>query len=145
MRPLAHRNPNSRIKENRGVIRHERRKPALPGPWIYVGDWVAPDDPGNDPPLTTWQSVPWQNGFTWLGNAYVAFRHGLDGETEFTGTIDTAGAVTATVAFTLPVPFRPEGDFSFLTDMDMGGGTFTAARVFVDAASGDVTLYWPIT
>ena len=43
----------------------------------------------------------------WFDTAYVGFRHGLDGWTEFIGKLDlTLGAVTGTAAFTLPVPWR---------------------------------------
>ncbi len=115
----------------------------MPGPFIYVGTFVAEDDPGNDPPYTSWQSPPWQNGWTWVDPLYVAFRHGLDGLTEFTGVVDTTGATTGTVAFTLPVAYRGNTPFSFITDLDLGSGTFSAARVSV-ATNGEVTIYFPI-
>ena len=142
--PLRPKTVARRVKENtRGVV-NERRKPNLPGPWVYVGDYVGLDDPANDPPVTTFSSPPWQNSWTWVDPAYVGFRHGLDGETEFIGTLDTAAATSGTVAFTLPVPWRPLADYSFITDLDLGSGSFSAARVVV-ATTGEVTVYFPIS
>lgn len=132
----------TRVKANSAGVVDERRKPNMPGPYIYVGDFVADGDPGNDPPYASWQSPPWQNGWTYLGTDYVAFRHGLDGLTEFKGTVDSTGATTGTVAFTMPTAFSAE-PFSFLTDLDLGTGSFNAARVVV-AANGEVTIYFPI-
>lgn len=143
--PLRPKTPVTRIKENSAGVAAERRKPVLPGVYIYVGTFVAEDDPGNDPPVTTWQSVPWQNGWTWVDPFYVGFRHGIDGETEFIGVVDTTAATSGTVAFTLPLPWHPTNgrSYSFITDLDLGGGQFNAARVFVDT-NGEVTIYFPI-
>ena len=137
--PLKRTTAHTRLKNTEYEMREERRKPQLPGPYVYVGDFV-----GTDPPVVTWQSPPWQNGWSWLGTSYVGFRHGLDGDTEFTGTVDTTGATSGTVAFTLPSPWWPVSAYSFITDLDLGGGLFSAARVAV-ATNGQVTIYFPIT
>jgi hypothetical protein len=137
--PLRPRTPAGRIKDNGERIVLERHKPVMPGPYVYVGDFDT-----LDPPVATWQSPPWQNGWTWLDTAYVGFRHGVDGETEYEGVLDATGATSGTVAFTLPVPWRPLKDYSFLTDLDMGAGDFDAARVVV-ATNGTVTIYYPLT
>lgn len=142
--PIRPKSVQTRVKVNSRLVGEERRKPIMPGPWIYVGDFVAPDDPGNDPPYTSWQSPPWQNGWTWLDTAYVAFRHGVDGLTEFSGTVDAAGATSGTTAFTLPVAYRGNTPFSFITDLDLGAGSFSAARVLVQA-NGQVKIYFPIS
>lgn len=109
-----------------------------PGPWVYIGTY--PTDL-----YTTFWSPPWQNSFTFVTGYRVAFRHGLDGILEFKGQFDlTAGAVTGTVAFTLPEDWRGEPlDFPII--MDMGAGDFNIVRVVVDDITGDVTLYWPVT
>lgn len=129
----------SRQRNQAYQMRQERRKPVLPGPWVYVGDFDAVD-----PPVVTWQSPPWENGWTWVDTAYVGFRHGLDGETEFVGVVDATGATSGTVAFTLPLPWRPVKEYSFITDLDFGGGDFDAARVLVNL-DGEVTIYFPLT
>ena len=116
----------------------EQRKPAMPGPWVYVGDFAAGD------PFTIPISPEWQNGWIQDGTSYVAFRHGLDGEVEFKGALDTTVGVSGTVAFRLPPDWRPEGSFSFLTDMDLGAGDFLIVRMHV-AKLGQVTPYWPAT
>ena len=82
-------------------LREEQKKG--PGPWVYVGDFPSEL-------YTTFWSPPWQNGFTFVTGRRVAFRHGLDGEPEFKGKFDTTGAVTDTVAFTLPEDWWPSRD-----------------------------------
>jgi hypothetical protein len=144
MQPLYRRNSPVRIKENTRRVRHEERKPILPGPYIYVGDFAT-----LDPPVATWQSPSWQNSFTWSGTNYFGFRHGLDGSTEFVGALDlTAGAVTGTVAFTLPVPFRNVFD-PRLFPIDLGAGEWTLGilRMVTTAGPsfGDVIIEWPIS
>lgn len=141
--PLQRKTVWTRQADVKRRVRHEERKPNLPGPYIYVGDWVGPDDPGNDPPVTTWQSVPWKNSFTWVGSSYVGFRHGLDGDVEFIGVYDlTQGAVTGTVAFTLPVPWRGQ-TFDFHFPIYVGGTDWQTGVNSVDGITGDVTVYWP--
>lgn len=142
--PLRRKTPLA-VQRNQGYqVREERRKPVLPTPWIYVGDWIANDDPGNDPPVTTWQSPPWLNSWTWVDPFYVGFRHGLDGETEFTGVVDATSGVSGTTAFILPGPYWPVKEHSFITDLDLGGGEFNAARI-VTTLAGHVVVYYPLT
>jgi len=81
----------------------------------------------------------------WRGTAYVGFRHGLDGYPEFIGSLDlTLGAVTGTVAFTLPRPFRSISfDYTFPI---FGGGTdwFSGVVSVNPTGNGDVKIYWPV-
>ncbi len=133
-RPLTKTTLPTAVRANTRASSAELRNPVFPGLWVFVGDPLG----------TGFTTIPdFQNGWASLGTSYVGFRHGLDGETEFTGTLDTTGATTGTVAFTLPVPYRPLQDFSFLTDLDLGSGSFSAARVLVES-SGDVTVYFPL-
>ena len=126
-RRLAHSEERIREIQKRG-----------PGPWVFVGTYPADD-------FTTYWSPPWQNSFTFVAGREVAFRLGLDGVLEFLGQFDlTAGAVTGTVAFTLPADWRVEPmDFPII--MDMGAGDFNIVRVVVDDTNGHVTLHWPVT
>lgn len=136
--PLKRTRPGTRQKNTEYEMRLERRKPIIPGPYIYVGDFDA-----LDPPVVTWQSPPWQNNFTWVGTRYVGFRHGLDGDVEFIGQLDlTMGAVTGDVAFTLPTPWRAI-TFDFHFPIYMGGTEWTSGTLSVDSVSGDCTVYWP--
>lgn len=130
----------TRLKNTDYQMREERRKPVLPGPYIYVGDFDA-----LDPPVVTWQSPPWQNSFDAYGTAYVGFRHGLDGWTEFTGKLDlTLGAVTGTVAFTLPSEYRAI-TFDYTFPVFMGGTDWAAGVMSVNPLDdGDVYVYWPV-
>jgi len=109
-----------------------------PGPWVYVGTF--PTDL-----YTTFWSPPWQNSFDSVTGSRVKFRHNLQGQLEFEGQFDlTAGAVTGTVAFTLPDDWLGD-DMDFPITLDLGAGTFNMVRVVVDGTTGDVTLYWPST
>lgn len=82
-----------------------------------------------------------------------AFRLHADGSLEFKGHLDTSGgAVSGTVAFTLPganpgeVDFLPANDQYWHTTITTDDGTlFTLALVFIDATTGDVTITWPVT
>ena len=141
--PLRRQTIPAKVRGHGQTIRQERRKPVLPGPYIYVGDFDT-----LDPPVATWQSPPWQNNFTSAGTNYFGFRHGLEGATEFTGQLDlTAGAVTHTVAFTLPLPFRVFPDPRvFPIDLD-GAGAWTLGVLWMvqsGAGYGDVVVDWPI-
>lgn len=135
--PLSRTTLPRAVRENTSNARRQKRDRELPGIWVYVGDPLATG-------LTT--TPDFQNGWTYLGTAYVGFRHGMDGETEFVGTLDASGASSGTVAFTLPPPYRPFGGktYSFVTDLDQGGGSFNVARVVV-ATTGTVTVYFPST
>jgi hypothetical protein len=133
-------------------VRQERQKPNLAGFWVYIGDFVDVDDVGNDPPGTSPSSPPYENGWTYADDPYdfPAFRHGLDGALEFKGHLDSSGASSGTVAFTLPSEWRPTDengdpkDVSWLTDVfDSGGGSFVVGRVGVDATTGEVTITFP--
>lgn len=138
--PLRPKGAYSRIKENRTNVRHEQRKPVLPGPYIYVSGGTGDVAPGE-----TWQSPEWKNSFTQYGTSYVGFRHGIDGFTEIIGQLDlTAGAVTGTVAFTLPIPWRAISfDYTFPV---FGGGTdwFAGVMSVNPTGNGDVYVYWPV-
>jgi hypothetical protein len=143
--PLRPKQVYGRIKENRAGVRREQRKPVLPGPYVYVSGGT-----GDVAPLETWQSVPWLNNFTQYGTSYCGFRHGLDGFTEFIGQIDlTAGAVTGTVAFRLPVPWRAIS-FDYVFPIFSGGVTWESGIMSINGDStdtanwGKVTVYWPV-
>jgi hypothetical protein len=108
-----------------------------PGPWVYVGTF--PTDT-----LTTYWSPHWEHSFVHVTGRKVAFRWGLDGSLEFIGQLDlTAGAVTGTVAFTLPTDWRGE-TFDFPFPVFTGGTDWIAAVMSVDGDSGTCTVYWPV-
>lgn len=106
------------------------------GPWVYVGD------PG-DPFITYW-SPPFENSFAAVAGRPIRFRHGLDGLLEFEGAYDlTAGAVTGTVAFTLPPEWLGE-TFDEKFPIQLTATTWTMGVHSVDGDTGEVTVYWPI-
>lgn len=144
--------PVRRIANNQTAIRNEERKPVLGGSLIYVGDFVGPDDPANDPPDASPDSPPWENGFTYLAGSPVWFAHGVDGETDMGGMYDliTGSPVSGTVAFTMPLEWATEAPplhvFAVLIeegasdDLDI----FAVALQRIDSSTGEVRIYWPI-
>jgi hypothetical protein len=151
-RNLSRDTPIRRISENQEGVGDEQRKPVLPGFWVYVGDYVGPGDPGNDPAYTSDSSPAYQDGTTYAGPPYdyPAFRHGVDGALEWKGHVDISGATSPAVLCTLPAEWRPKDqwqdpmDVSWPTDL-WDGAAFTIGRVGIDATTGDVTLVWPAT
>ena len=147
--PLRPKTLPLRVKANTRGVADERRKPNMPGPFIYVGTFVAEDDPGNDPPYTSWQSPPWQNSFFYSGTAYVAFRHGLDGQTDMIGAYDlTLGAVSGDVAFNMPTPFvagmPPAASFPVELAPDVWSIAVQTCDFTPGVAYGDIRIFWPI-
>ena len=121
--PLSRTTVPKAVRENTANKTRQRRERQFPGIWVYVGDPLATG-------MTT--TPDFLNGWTYLGTSYVGFRHGMDGETEYVGTLDASGASSGTVAFILPPPYRPfNKTYSFVTDLDQGGGLFNVARVAV--------------
>lgn len=144
MRPLKYDTRGRRLAKTQTRVRQERLKPNLAGFWVCIGDFVAVDDPGNDPDCTSQSSPPYEGGTTYAGPpfAYPAFRHGLDGNLEFRGHVDVSGATSPATLCTLPGEWRPDHDVSWPTDL-VDGASFVIARVSVDASTGVVTLTWP--
>ena len=137
-RPLVRDTPMRRIASNSARIGNEERKPNLPGFWVCVGDYQG--GTMNDPSCATTSSPPYENGWTYVGSPYdyPAFRHGLDGGLEFRGVLDSSGASTGTVAFTLPTEWRPANDMArVIPIVDVAPQT---ATLFVDATTGEVTI-----
>lgn len=91
------------------------------------------DSPIDPPPYLV-------NGWT-HGSTDFGYRWHADGSLEFKGYL-TPGT-TNTVAITLPEPWWPAGDASFLTDVETSPGTFTIGRVKIDHTTGDVTIIFP--
>lgn len=127
----------AQIATNRRGVTSLDHRPNIPGPYIYVET--------GDPEFDTDQSPPWQNDFTWFGDAFVGFRHGLDGYPEFIGKLDlTAGAVTGTVAFQLPLAYRSIS-FDYTFPIFAGGTDWQAGVMSVNPlGDGDVYVYWPV-
>ena len=106
-----------RILANHGYrVSQLERRPLPPAPWIYVGTWIAEDDPGNDPG-TTEDSPPFENGFSNADPLVpVRFRHKYEGCSEVEGKF-TGGAVGDTI-FTLPADWRCDQDSQWLIPLD---------------------------
>jgi len=144
--------PMKRIAANQQGVRNEEQKPVLGGPQIFVGDYIGPGDPGNDPEFTSESSPPWENGFTWVEDAPVWFAHGVDGETDMGGAYDliTGSPVSGTVAFTMPLEWAAQAPpihlFGVLID-DTGSPEdwiYAVAAQTINTATGAVRIYWPI-
>jgi hypothetical protein len=144
--------PLKRIALNQHGIRNEEQKPVLGGPKIFVGDYIGPGDPGNDPPFTSASSPPWQNGFTYAADSPIWFAHGVDGETDMGGAYDlvTGSPVSGDVAFDMPLEWAAEAQeltlFAILTDGtgDPSTWKWETALQYINTTTGIVRIYWPM-
>jgi len=145
MRPLNRRTVPRQVRDNRGGVKSEKRKPNVPGRWIYVGDFVGPDDPANDPEDATYNSPPWLNDFYYVDGAPVGFRHGLDGQTDMTGVYDlTLGAVSGTVAFVMPLQWAMNLPLAAMMPIELQDDVWSIAIQTVDFTTGNIRIFWPI-
>lgn len=85
--------------------------------------------------------VELQNGWAQPAppKAEFSFRRGLS-KLDTKGHLDAAAASSGTVAVTLPIDFRLPDDQFFLTVLEDA----TPALVYLEAASGDVTITFPV-
>ena len=113
------------------IIGRVRVLEALPASSLTPGAWV---------PASI--EAGWSNS----GAPYysAAYRLGLGGDTlELRGNVTPdSEASSGTVVFTLGPGYVPASDVSFITDITYGAG-FTAARVLIDSATGDVSMEFP--
>lgn len=132
---LSHTTVPKAVRANSHASSAELRNPIFPGLYVYVGDPLG----------TGFASNPvWQNSFFYSGTNYVGFRHGIDGDLEFIGVYDlTLGAVTGTVAFTLPSPYWGQ-TFDFTFPIFNGGTDWMMGVNSVNGTNGEVTVYWPV-
>lgn len=148
----------------RGVT-DEQHKPNLRGFKVYIGDFVAPEDAGNDPqdlaavpPIdTSPSSPPYQNGFYYVEDYPLWFAHGLDGETDMGGMYDlvTGGPggvppVSGDVAWECPTEWRAGMALtsSFMVRLEEGAtpadDVWALAGQVFDPTTGEVRVYWPL-
>jgi hypothetical protein len=143
--------PLKRVAANQQGVRNEEQKPVLGGPKIFVGDYIGPGDPGNDPEYTSDSSPPWQNGFTYMPDYPLWFAHGVDGETDMGGMYDlvTGSPVSGTVAFDMPLEWAAEAPvlslFPALTteEADPADDVIIVCCQRV-MTNGEVRVYWPV-
>ena len=145
-------NPIQRIAHNQQGVRNEEQKPVLGGPQIFVGDFIGPGDPGNDPEYTSVSSPPFQNGFTYVIGSPLWFAHGVDGETDMGGAYDlvTGSPVSGDVAFEMPLEWAAEAQaftvFGILTDSSGSpeDWKWDTALQYINTTTGIVRVYWPL-
>lgn len=143
--------PLTVVANNQQGLTGETQKPVLGSFQVFVGTYVAPDDPGNDPPGTSPSSPAWQNGFSWVAGSPVWFAHGVDGETDMGGMYDlvTGAPVSGDVAFTMPLEWAAEAEPLHLFAVVTTSEADPADDVIIVAcqrimANGDVRIYWPL-
>jgi len=143
--------PLTYVAQNQAGLRNEERKPVLGSFQVFVGDYVGPDDPGNDPPGTSPSSPAWQNGFSWLPGYPIWFAHGVDGETDMGGMYDliTGSPVSGTVAFTMPLEWAEQAPpvHAFPVLIEEGATVdldkYVIAVQAINQLTGAVRIYWP--
>ena len=142
--------PLKRIAEASRVGRNEEQKPVLGGFQVYVGDFVGPDDPGNDPPETSPSSPPWLNGFYYTDPVW--FAHGVDGETDMGGGYDliTGSPVSGDIAFMMPLEWAAEAPAIHIFGVLVEEGAapeddiYAVAAQVINRTTGAVRVYWPV-
>lgn len=147
--------PLKRIAQNQSVGRNEEQKPVLGGFQVFVGDFIGPDDPANDPPDTSPSSPPWLNGFYYTNPIW--FAHGVDGETDMGGAYDlvTGGPggippVSGDIAFMMPLEWAEQAPayHAFVVLLDdtgpIGDWVYGIAAQIINPLTGSVRIYWPI-
>lgn len=147
MRNISEPNPDKQIRRNVFGIKTARQKPGAFKWWVpgcsSVAD-AAAGCTGDEPALVN----SWEQPSDPLER--FGFRLHADGSLEFKGHLNAANAVSGTVAVTLPganagdVDFLLANDQYFHTVITTDDGTsFQIAMVFIEAATGDVTITWP--
>lgn len=137
----------------RGVI-DERQKPNLRGFRIFVGTFVAAEDPGNDPqdlgatpPIDTSPSSPeYQNNLTYLAGSPVWFAHGLDGETDMGGMYDfSQGYVYGDVGFVMPLEWAEQAEPVHVIPVKVADGVYmeVVQEITLTVGGGEVR-FWPV-
>ena len=151
--------PLTYVAENQQGLYGENRKPVLGSFKVFVGTYVAPDDPGNDPAGTSPSSPAWQNDFSWVAGYPIWFAHGVDGETDMGGMYDliTGSPVSGNIAFMMPNEWANEAEpyHAFVALLDNSGAiedwVYGLAAQVIDPNDPDSTLtetpvriYWPL-
>ena len=150
VRPLSRETVFKKTRATAGEVRAEERKPNLTGPWIYVGTFIDFEDPGNDPSNTVQESPDWENSFYYVAGAPVAYRHGLDGQTDMIGVYDlTLGAVSGDAAFHMPLRYATNAPFATAFPVELDTDVWSIAIQKIDPAEVTVggvpvRIYWPI-
>ncbi len=158
-RNLNRHTPLTYVAANQHGLYNENRKPVLASFQVFVGTYVAPDDPGNDPAGTSPSSPAWDNGFSWIPGYPIWFAHGVDGETDMAGMYDlvTGSPVSGTIAFMMPnewaLQAEPLHTFPVVTtaEADPADDVIVVACQRIDPNDPAATLtevpvriYWPL-
>jgi hypothetical protein len=149
-----------RIAANAHGIESQEQKPILGGQQIFVGTFVAPGDPGNDPIYTSESSPPWEPGFGYITGFPVWFAHGVDGETDMGGMYDlvTGSPTSGAIAFMMPNEWALQAPFLHVfgvvldnSDPDPANWIITMAAQMINPDDPDATtdevpvrIYWPL-
>jgi hypothetical protein len=111
--------------------------------WLYLGTWIAKNDPGNDPPEATFDSPPYQNLFYY--DAPVALSVNSEGSLDWIGILSYEEGFTGwpQIVATIPSSYIPDDDDRFYSIPMVGwyGGEIIDAWLEVDTSTGDVWAY----
>ncbi len=139
--------PIARIASNQQGVSNEEQKPVLGGPKIFVGDFIGPGDPGNDPAYTSVSSPPYQNSLTYMPGYPIWFAHGVDGETDMGGMYDLfSGYVSGDLGFEMPLEWAAELPVMHAFPVKLDEGLFTMAiqECTIVGSVGEIRIWWPI-
>lgn len=153
-RNIFHPTTDRNVAQNRTSIKHTHQKP-------LAFRWWTPDcstvytDPDDEAEFC-FDDIPnlvngWAQPDPGDDLQFFAFRLHADGSLEFRGHLDSSGASSGTVAFTLPGANAGEVDFfedldgdQFFLTVVYDGATAQPAMVFISSTTGDVTITFPV-
>lgn len=138
------------VSSNRFGVKGQKQKPG-------ASRWITPSCSTISPALPDGECEAWwpdlQNNWQQPSSPLesFSFRLHMDGSLETKGHLDASGgAVSGSIALTFPG--AADGDPDYLLPHDQywhtvittdDGTTFQIALVFIEAASGDMTITWP--
>lgn len=129
-----------RIVEQQRSGAHRQR--ATDTAWVFVGTFIADDDPGNDP-FTDTLSPPFENGENEVydgsdgENPLASFFIDPNGICNMRGSINISGLTSPVVLYYLPIGYRPEYNVPLIWRTDTLG---VFAEGLVRAEDGAVVL-----
>ena len=131
---------SSRISTRERAGRKIDHRANVPGRWVYVET--------GDPELDTDDSPVWMNGFDFEEGYPVAFRHGLDGQTDMIGMYDlvTGAPVSGDVAFEMPLRWAQNLPPAHQFPLELATDVWTTATQVcaIVGGVGEIRIFWPL-
>lgn len=128
----------AKVTTNQRTGKKTEQRPNVPGRWVYVET--------GDPELDTTDSPEWESGIYFTEGLPIAFRHGLDGQTDMIGDYDlvTNSPSSGDLAFVMPLRWAQNAPPMYSFPIELGVGVYGHACQVIDHDTGEVRIYWPM-